>query len=131
MYLVKAQNQKTNQVEIYYCSDSVPLEEFKESLNWIKDGWKRNWERVNREIIEVQKNVIPSILKIKEFSKISNTQFYLFSTWVMKFKFPVEACFSKFIITNDGNDFESKFCFNSFQHCQSSYSSHIFFGFQR
>ena len=60
MYLVKAQNQKTNQVEIYYCSDSVPLKEFKESLSWIKDGWERNWERVNREIIEVQENVIPT-----------------------------------------------------------------------
>lgn len=60
MYLVKAQNQKTNQVEIYYCSNSVPLEEFKESLSWIKDGWERNWERVNREIIEVQENVIPT-----------------------------------------------------------------------
>ena len=60
MYLVKAQNQKTSQVEIYYCSDSVPLEEFKESLSWIKDGWKRNWERVNREIIEVQENIIPT-----------------------------------------------------------------------
>ena len=38
----------------------MPLKEFKESLSWIKDGWERNWERVNREIIEVQENVIPT-----------------------------------------------------------------------
>ena len=57
MYLVKAQNQKTNQVEIYYCSASIPLEEFKESLSYIKDGRKRNWECVKREIIEIQENI--------------------------------------------------------------------------
>ena len=60
MFLIKAINTKTNAIEIFYCSSSVPLEEFKQSLSWIKDGWKRNWERVKREIIEVQENVIPT-----------------------------------------------------------------------
>lgn len=57
MIKVKAINEKTNQIEIYYCSDSIPLQEFEESLSYIKDGHRHNWERVKREIIEVEKNV--------------------------------------------------------------------------
>lgn len=57
MIKIKAINTKTNQIETYYCSNSVPLEEFKESLSWIKHGHHRDWERVKREIIEVEENV--------------------------------------------------------------------------
>ena len=57
MKLIKALNQKTKETETYYCSDSVPLEKFKESLSYIKHGYHRNWERVKREIIEVEENI--------------------------------------------------------------------------
>lgn len=57
MFKIKAINVKTTQIETYYCSSSVPLEEFKESLSWIKHGHHRDWERVKREIIEVEENV--------------------------------------------------------------------------
>lgn len=56
MYKIKAINVKTKEIETYYCSNSVPLEEFKESLSWIKHGHHRDWERVKREIIEVEEN---------------------------------------------------------------------------
>lgn len=56
MYKIKAINSKTKEIEIYYCSNSVPLEEFKESLSWIKHGHHRDWERVKREVIEVEEN---------------------------------------------------------------------------
>ena len=57
MFKIKAINEKTKQIETYYCSSSVPLEEFKESLSWIKHGHHRNWERVKREVIEIEENV--------------------------------------------------------------------------
>jgi hypothetical protein len=57
VYKIKAINTKTKQIETYYCSDSVPLEEFKESLSYIKHGYPRSWERVKREIIEVEENI--------------------------------------------------------------------------
>lgn len=57
MHKIKAINTKTKEIETYYCSSSVPLEEFKESLSYIKHGHCRNWERVKREIIEVGENV--------------------------------------------------------------------------
>lgn len=53
MIKIKAINEKTSQLEIFYCLPTVPLEEFKESLSYIKDGWKHNWERVKRHITEV------------------------------------------------------------------------------
>lgn len=57
MFKIKAINEKTKQIETYYCSSSVPLEEFKESLSWIKHGHHRDWERVKREVIEIEENV--------------------------------------------------------------------------
>ena len=57
MKLIKALNQKTKETETYYCSDSVPLAKFKKSLSYIKHGHHRNWERVKREIIEVEENI--------------------------------------------------------------------------
>ena len=57
MIKIKAINEKTSQLEIFYCLPTVPLEEFKESLSWIKHGHHCDWERVKREIIEVEENV--------------------------------------------------------------------------
>lgn len=59
MIRIKALNLHTEHEEIFYITNTINLESFKEALNYVKHGTRGYWVRCKRQILEVDENYEP------------------------------------------------------------------------